>query len=385
MKPWKKIVLALETVLVLSLCVGCWNYHEVENYTIIAGLAIDKGTGGHKYHLTFECISLMGGKDTPPQPVLIEADGDTIFDAVRGTISMTDKKLYFSDCKVVILSKEIAENGIKPLMDFFIRDSEPRLTLNFLVSDEPTAGEVFRPKLASQQPVSYQIAGMLQSQYALGRVLAIPLYQMYDILGCSETCDESLTLPNVRVVKTKGSEMVQTSNNVVFHQDKMVGTLPEEDGIYYLMLRNKLSGGLIVTGPDGGKDITLEILKSSASIRPEVSGTNATMKIAIQVNAALAEENTDSLQYNLANEKFRKVEKMGAETIEQNVKKLVADDQKDYGADIFGFGKRIYEDNYSDWKALSPRWEKVFPKVKCEVHAEVRLKNAARAYPKEGT
>lgn len=385
MKPWKKIVLALEMVLALSLLTGCWNYHEVENYTIIAGLAIDKGTGGHKYHLTFECISLMGGKDTPPQPVLIEADGNTIFDAVRGTIAMTDKKLYFSDCKVVVLSKEIAKGGIKPLMDFLLRDSEPRLTLNFLVSDAPTAAEVFKPKLATQQPVSYQIAGMLQSQDALGHVLAVPLYQMYDILGCSETCDESLTLPNIRVVKTAGGEMVQTSNNVVFHQDKMVGSLPEEDGLYYLMLRNKLNGGLIVTGPDGEKDIALEILKSSSSIQPEVSGTNVTMKVTIQVDAALAEENTDSLQYDLASKKFQRVEEMGAETIEQKVKKLVADDQKNWGADIFGFGKKIYEDKYPDWKVLSPRWDKIFPKVKCEVRADVRIKNSAVAYPKEGT
>ncbi|HEX9061731.1 MAG TPA: Ger(x)C family spore germination protein, partial [Clostridia bacterium] len=44
---------------------GCWNYHDIEKYSIVAGIAIDKDEQSDKYLLTAEIIDFeTTGKDT---------------------------------------------------------------------------------------------------------------------------------------------------------------------------------------------------------------------------------------------------------------------------------------------------------------------------------
>lgn len=134
MKKSGKFLAAFLILCLVFLLTGCWNYHEIETLQVVAGIAVDPGQHGYKYHLTFECVKLSSagqpGK-SGPQPVLLEADGNSIFDAVRNTLSESDKKLYFSQCKIVIISREIAKSGLKGLTDWFLRDAEPRPHWNF--------------------------------------------------------------------------------------------------------------------------------------------------------------------------------------------------------------------------------------------------------------
>lgn len=383
MKRWKKLFLLLETVLVMSLFTGCWNYTEIEKDTIVAGVAIDKGTNGFKYHVTYEVLSLSGGKDQSINSVLLQSDGDTVFDAIRKTVAMADKKLYFSDCKIIIVSKEIAKEGIEPLLDFFLRDQEPRITLSFAVSDEDTAAKILDIQLKTKEAVSYKINGMLEeSERVSGHILSIPLYQMYNILSSKS---EDLTLPDIRVADVEGDQEPQLATNVIFRQDKMVGYMPEDECLYYLMLKNKIHSGILVTSvKPGDKDISLEIFKCSTKMQPVVSGTNVIMKIQIQVAADIAEENNSKEVYTVGNGEFRMLEEAASRTVKEGAEKLILDTQKNYGADIFGFGAKIDQDDYDDWEKIQSNWDNIFPNVKCDVTADVKILNSATALPKGG-
>ena len=384
MKRWKKFFLLFEAVLLVPLLNGCWNYKEIEKSTIVAGVAIDKGTGGYKYHLTYETLSLTGGKDQSIKPVLLESDGDSIFDAIRKTVTMADKKLYFSDCKIVIVSKEIAKEGVAPLFDFFLRDAEPRIRLLFAVSDEDTASDILNIQLKTNEPVSYKISGMLeQSKDVLGYVLPIPLYKMYNILNSKS---QALTMPDIRVAKVLDDTEPLLATNVIFHQDKMIGYMPEDECLYYLILANKVSSGILLTGVKSGeKDIALEIVRCSTKMEPVVNGNNITMKIQIQMDANIGETNDKNENYTVGNGEFRITEEAASKTVKEGTEKLILDMQKNYGADVFGFGAKINQDKYDDWERISQNWDRIFPNVKCEISADVKIINSATALPKGGS
>lgn len=384
MTRWKKLFVLFEAAAILFLFSGCWNYKEIEKNTIVAGVAIDPGTGGYKYHLTYETLSLTSGKDQTIKSALLESNGNTIFDAVRQTVTMADKKLYFSDCKIVIVNKEIAKEGVKPLLDFFLRDHEPRISLLFAVSDEDTAAQILNIELETGEPVSYKISSMLQqSQDVLGHVLPCPLYQMYNVFTSKS---QELTLPDIRIVKVFNKEEPKLGTNVIFRQDKMIGIMPEDECLSYLMLKNKIKSGVILTGvPAGQKDIALEIMKCSTKMEPVVNGNQVTMKIQIKIDADIGEENNKKDNYKVGAGDFKAIEKAASKTVQEQTEATIGDIQKNYGTDIFGFGTEIDQNRYEDWKKLEPNWKKIFPNVKCEVSADVKLLNSSTALVKGGS
>ncbi len=384
MKRWRKLFVLLEATAILFLFSGCWNYKEIEKNTIVAGVAIDPGTGGYKYHVTYEVLSLTGGKDQTIKSALLESDGNSIFDAVRQTVAMADKKLYFSDCKIVIVSKEIAKEGIEPLLDFFLRDHEPRISLLFAVSDENTAAEILNIQLKTGEPVSYKISSMMeQSKDVLGHVLPYPLYQIYNVFTSK---NQELTLPDIRIVKVFENEEPKLGTNVIFRQDKMIGIMPEDECLYYLMLKNKLKSGILLTGiPPSQKNIALEIMKCSTKMESVVSGSHVTMKIQINIDANLAEENSQKENYTVGNGEFKDIEKAASKMVQEQTESVIGDIQKNYGTDIFGFGSEIHQDRYDDWMRMESNWDKIFPTVKCEVSADVKLLNSSTALVKGGS
>src|SRR4051812_32078859 len=86
---------------------GCWNYREIDNMSIAAGVAIDKSEN-NKYLMTVEIVEIKGGMESKTVVHTISMTGDTLFDTIRNTISLSGKRIYWSHTKVLILSQDIA-------------------------------------------------------------------------------------------------------------------------------------------------------------------------------------------------------------------------------------------------------------------------------------
>ncbi len=163
-KKKRMLLFALPVFCVVFLS-GCWNYRELNTMTIVAGIAIDRVADNKGYHLTFEVLDIAeasGEKSTSVSSLLIETDGLTIFDACRNALQRSDSKLYFGACKTVIISEDLAREGITPLLDWFRRDAEARSTMDVYISSEETAADILKHKAITNNIVSYSI-GMMNS------------------------------------------------------------------------------------------------------------------------------------------------------------------------------------------------------------------------------
>lgn len=140
----KLLIILLIILLMMALTLnsfGCWNYREVESLAIVSGMAVDKAENRKDFLITIETVQIQGGKETPIKSLRIESTGKTVFDAVRHAIKISAKRLYWPHSEVVIISQEVAREGIISVVDWVNRSSELRLTLNILVSKEKTAKE----------------------------------------------------------------------------------------------------------------------------------------------------------------------------------------------------------------------------------------------------
>ncbi len=372
MKAVKRITVLLLIVEMLCLT-GCWNYREVDNLSMVGGFAIDKGKEDHKYHVTFEFLDLS---KSPPGSKLLETEGDTVFDAVRNAISKSEKKLFFSDCKVVVISQSIAQEGITPLLDWVFRDAEPRITINPVISEAPTAAEVLQQKPVTDQLSSLEIWRTIsQNTTNLSEVPNVELYEAVDRLT-----DEgiSLTLPCIKISESKDQKTLELDGAAVFKKDKLVGYLNRDETKYYLFVKNLVKGGLLVVSPENNdQSICLEMQDSRTKVTPKISNATASIQINTKVKAALGEDQTTQDYVNEKN--LEKAEKGAEKLLKDNMTSVIKKVQTQFDSDIFGFGKIIHQTSPEFWNKNKSNWDELFKNLKCTVTTEVSINNTATA------
>lgn len=378
-----KFLAVLLALLPTVLFTGCWDYREVENLGIVGGMAVDKGQNGYRYHVTFECLKMTGDvKAGGVQPLIIETDGNTIFDAVRSALNENDRKLYFSHIKVLILSSDIAKEGILPVLDWFNRDAEPRISLQILVSKEKTAGEILKLKPESSQLTSFQISqALLEATSYSAAVNQVRLFEVYNVLNSQD--GTSLTLPGVETKKEGDVSIPQLAGNAVFSGDRLIGWLDKQSSKFLMFVLGKVHGGILLTGVHpNDSSVSLEIMTSKTSVKPVVSGKTITMKINVSLNVAYAEQNTRKNFLDIY--PLKTFETSASETLKDGIENVIDLAQQQYSVDIFGFGSKVYQNYPKVWNGLRTDWNKTFPTVKYEVTTNVAIRNTATLAGQKG-
>ena len=270
-----RILPVLLTALSILPASGCWNYKELETMAIVAGVSFDRSNTGVGYHLTFETLDTSGSSDGRSSAVksqIIETDGYTIFDAARNATRRSNKKLYYGACEVVIVSSELAYEGIAPVLDLLNRDSEPRATIDLFISQASTAEEIIRQKSPNSSITSFALDKInTNNPKYLSKSPYVQLYQADNMLGGEGA---ALILPALDIVDNQGDKTSELSGTAVFRGDRLIGFLGIEESKYMLFIKNQVRGGLLLLNMESDvPDICLEISDSKTTVAPVLTGT----------------------------------------------------------------------------------------------------------------
>lgn len=376
----KKVFLMLGIVLLAIPMAGCWNYREIDSLAIVSGFAIDQKSSGAGYHLTFETLDESGGSNggngqTSIRSKVIETDGKTIFGAVRNALKRSDKKLYFGDCKVVVISPLLAKKSIIPLINWINRDSEPRLTLDIFVSKGEKASDVIDKKSPTNPIASYALDDMLRDDSkTLSKTPYVQLYKLNDMLYGQ---GESLILPVLNVEQNQSSTVSVIDGTAVFKKEKFLGFLDSDESEYLLFVKNQISGGLLTVNEHStAPNVALEIKHNETKISPVLTGTRPRLMVNIRTEVDLGELETFT-DYDTESG-IRKLENDASRLLDDRINQLILKVKNEYNSDIFGFGASIYRENPVYWNKIKKDWDKIFRSLDIEVHADVRIKNTAK-------
>lgn len=378
-----KILLLFFLVLAVAGMTGCWNYRELDTLAIVSGFSVDAGNGGKGYHLAFEVLDVSGnggsgssgGGGSSPQNKIIESDGDTIFDAVRNAIKESSGKLYFSDCKALIISHQLASKGIAPIIEWVNQDSEPRLTLNVFISEKDTAKDIITLNSPLNALTSFALDDIVQDDASnLSKVPYVQLYNANDMLGGTGI---SLILPSLNSRLSHGSQIPELSGTAVFKKDKLLGFIDSDSSKYILFIRNLVKGGLLLINatPSDPLKETLEIKKSNTNVTPLLSRPKPKIDVRIRLTAALGEVE-GNVDFQTPDE-IDKIESAANRTLESSIRQVITNVQNKYDSDVFGFGQSIYQNNPSYWNRIKANWDKIFKSLDVDVSADIEIHNTA--------
>ncbi len=370
MKPGKIITVFLLIISMVTMT-GCWNYHELDQMAMVAGVAVDRGTNGYRYHLTIEYL------DTSSSAIkskLMETDGNSIFDAIQNATSISERVLYFADCKLIIISQDLASEGIAPLLDWALRDPEPRITIIPVIAQTKTAGEILHHKSVSGDMKSIEIwRSISENRDTLSETPDTKLYQTVDKLANPAI---SLILPSITGIQMQNEMVCKLGGAAIFKKDKFIGFLKPEETKMLLFVKNKVKGGQLTFSPlNDGQTITLEIKSSKTKITPSIENSKASMKVDIEVRVALTEDETRNSYVNT--EGLKKAESSAAKYLESGIAKVIETTQTEYDSDVFGFGLTLFQNDPSYWNQHSKTWDKEFKNLKPTINANVTIESTA--------
>jgi len=372
MKINKKIYILLLFIFISTNLSSCWNYREINDMSIVSGVAIDKGGADGKYEVTVELIDIQQGKDINMHSKYITLSGNTMFEISRNMISLIGKKLYWSHSKSIIISEDIARDGISGILDWYSRDAETRTDAYILVSKENTAKEILKSKPITENYTSFELSKLLKNEKTLSNV---PVVDLWGILDTFAQDGLSTWLPTVKINKNNDDNILQVDGSAIFSKDKLIGCIDENSTKSILFAKDKVKGGLLVLDKESESPITFEIFKNKTTIKPSIENGNLQFNIYTDTIVSLDEIQSDYEFYT--EEGKSELENELSDMLQKSIYSSIKRIQSEYGADILGFGAKLYENNPATWNDVKDDWDKTFKTLTISVNSKVNIKNSA--------
>lgn len=375
MKKLKKLLLIplLISCLLLS---GCWDYWGMNELNILAGIAVDKGKEDGLYHITMEIVDVSALKDkaSGAKSIFVEATGSTIFEAARNSKKRLINKTYFGSMRCMIIGKDLAQTeGVKGILDGFLRDGEPRETLNVVISCEDTAKSLMTATGLDFTSVSYEMNIIIQEDPEVTSASKQgQMYQAFNTLGIE---GGALALPAFRSAQNKGEAVVEANGIALFDGDKLIDFLSPEDALPYLIIEDECKGGALSFGYHEGEahNISTEIKQCKSKTEYAFVDGKFHMMLHVKMDLGIIEIHTPMRSVDADARAY--LAGRAASTMENRLLRLLRDMQVQPGIDVFGFGNLVYRENPALWSQIRDRWPEIFRAATFQVEVDINLVN----------
>lgn len=379
----KKIYFAVVYIITCILLVGCWDYREIEEVEIVLGLGVDSHIIPAKevdklsetqYLVTYEIVGIESEQGQLKSRVLKD-EGDTLYRAIRKIIEKNGKQVYLAHTKILIISEELAKEGITEILDYTMRDVEYRPDVHVLITDNCNAEEMFKDE--ATDVASMRLNDTLKNQKKIGTFESSTVWNIIDKLT-KKGFEPTVPLIRIDNEHVDGNLIHIVGGTAVFNGSKMVGKLSEEETLYYLFIDNEIKNqplSIEYFFEEQLGHISLEILSNETKVTPVVKGEELGVNISVNCNVAI---NELSNQIDILNEKDRiDIERNAEKDIEEGIVELVTHVQKDFNSDIFGFGDLFKREKNKKWKEVEEDWDNIFQTLVVSTDINVKIERSA--------
>ncbi|MBQ3053320.1 MAG: Ger(x)C family spore germination protein [Clostridia bacterium] len=350
MKIIKKLILFILCLLPAVFFCGCQNYSEIEDSYIVSAIGVDFGEN-KKYLVTAEVVGMaQGGEGTTPAPGTLSAEGDTVFGAVHEISTAAAKELFLSQVSTIIISEEVAREGILEILDLVVRDVELRITNDVVVAKDCKAYHLLESPSMGEEIKAFAIRDILQSGEE--NTSLSPEVKVYELINTINSPGISAYLPAFSRIQAEEKHSLSLSGTAVFKDDKLVDFLGEEDSKIMTMLQGKTKQTVISVkkGDTGTGHISPLVFNCDTKLKPEE--TKEGIKMSIHLDLELGINELTGKEDIIDAQKRQMLLKDIEQEIKQKAYNLIRYQQMGSGTDIFGFGNKIYKNHSKLWKKI---------------------------------
>lgn len=378
----KKLIILV--ILLFGVC-GCWNYKELDDYSIITGIAIDKDEDKYEVSVLISNASKSSGESpdsSESKSVVYSGKGTSIFKALKDLALISPKELYLDHFSILIMSEEIATEGIYNVVDFFLRYPDARKDFSVAITKDCKAKDTLKIVTPLTDFPSQSIADNLKFSTNLQGAISDLNYNelIYNLVAPGI----EVTMNSIKIIgdPEEGSSQDNTSssepqtylklgNIAVFKDDKFIKWTTEEESYGINIINNKitelyikieLDDGYVVVSPvNFSSDVKIEIKDNKPQVSIEVGGNAKVMEVDGHIDLE-----DDSV--------IEEIQKKANKEIKSYIKKAISIATENE-TDIFGFGLRLYKNNPNYFNKVKDSWNEDLKNLDINIKSNLIIKS----------
>lgn len=383
----KKKLILLILIFALLLITGCWDRKELNDIGIVLALALDKDRDSGGVIMSCQIVRPAAlkkdgaGKESPVE--IIMTRGNTILEAMRNVSEEFDRRAYFPHNKVIIISEELAKEGVKKILDVFMRSGEMRRLSWFVIARGVKASEILGIKHGIEDVQATYLENIIKRRKVKSEVVAVSLLEFIKktltdrvepIAGVMQFTEE----PSFPIEQKEGTSAtikgIKLAGAAVFKGDKLLGFLDnyQTKGLNWLIDKIDSSVYNVPSPGRSGDLIAVEVFNARTAITPEFESDSIIFKIRISSEGTLLEQQGDIDSSKPA--VITEIEKNLEEIIKKEVENTINIVQEKYKSDIFGFGGLFNQKYPQEWQEIKNNWSQLFPQVECSVKVKTEIR-----------
>ena len=350
----KKFVLIIITLFILLISSGCYNYKEINDMAIVSSIGIDKDNKNDKYIVSAQIMNSKESEDSEDSQITVYTkEGDTVHEALRNITLKSPRKLYGNHLSKIVLSEEVAKEGIDNILDIFNRITEVRNEFIITIVKEDKASDVLKVLTTTESiPAEYVKLSLKIADKTSGLTYATKLDEFIS-LYLKKGIDPVVPVLKIDKKEKKGTTInnITTTNPIskiviedlaVTNKGKLETYLKNEEIIGYNFLRNQIQKMIIpVKCDDENNYASISILKNKTKSSAEKKDNKYIINFNINSEAIITEYNCKK---DLTDEKvIKELEKDTEKKIKRYIKKSLNKQKKTKGK-FWGLERIIYLD-----------------------------------------
>lgn len=322
---------------------GCYDYQELNNRAVIAGVAIDYQDD--EFIVNLEILNNKKGngqEEETDKTYYIEGNGTSLTEAFQKCHLQLSKEPYYSHLKVLIIGEEVANEKLVDVLDYVIRDPSIRNIFLPVVADKVKAKDILESVTTENPVVSTSIQSMLENNTANNGVSIIKDFETFLNAVIDPYQDAYLN------TITKDEDTLKITGIAAFKEDKLKLTLDIDEAITFNTLNNDSTNYFVemTCANDEEKQITINLYQNDGT---DISFSDQGILIKSKLNATIIE---DGCKFDFRDpEVYKKLNEEFAILVKKDYQKVI-DILKRSKTDIL----RINETYYQKYRTPLENW-----------------------------
>ena len=359
-------------IFLLPSCSACWDIRELNNSAVCTGAGVEFSREG-KFIFSGQMVKPSAPSESGTQTstaVVLSASGSGVADAARRFMLSLSRFPEWSSISTFVIGEELAREDLALLVDFLLRNRNPRPTVNLVLSRGCTPEEV----LSLPMPLSpYSGKGLETILDLQEKQLGIYVpTNVHEFIHKLTTAGIEPVVPQVSIEEKK----LFISGTAVFKGRRIVGSLNEtESRGYRWMNARSFNGGIIDLGsPQNPSElVSLEVKQFTGKTTPKLEQDQLKMKVTIRAELVFYEKSKSGELLTLSWKE--EMERLAAQKIKQEISACIKKSQL-LGSDILGWGYILQKHEPQLWESFSANWGDLFPTIESDIEVETLIVNS---------
>lgn len=366
----------------LFIMTGCWNYRELNQLALITTMAIDLTEEGD-YKVS---VLIANGKNNQTntregqsQTVVYSGKGKTISRAFREINLQIPKIPYIGHLGVVVVSEEVAKEGMRGVLDYLLRNPESVKRFYLIMAKDDSAEDVIKVlspletfpgqnittniSLSNEQEAistAINYSKFVENLLKVGKDPSIPT------ISISGDPDKGSSDKNLESSDIKSK--IKLGPVALFKGDKLVYIASKTESRGMNIVTNQVDE-MIIEYECGDGNIVVNLTGMSANIDVSMKNKKLLATVSVTSEGAIQELTCDkNIQKN---EVILEIEKKVEKKVKKKIKNAIEVTQE-HSSDIFGVGNLFYKKYPNYFKNLD-NWHDKYKTVSFDYKVDIKL------------